>query len=423
MLRNAFHGLAFLGLAALSCRADLTLRYSVDVKSGLGMPAATSETLKQALANIPRERLIQIKGDKTRTNSGALIAITDNALGEITLLDPATKKYARTHIAEFVTAIQGTMPAFPAAAEQALQNMKFDIQTTTGQIGMVSGIRAQERVTTMTMSMNIPGFAASDAFLRMEMHIWRASPDDLSRVSGLREYAAYAQRALDTFNSIEQVEKMFGQIPGMGDKIRAVMQELSKDTGSLTVKTQQTIYMPIAARVVPGANPDSPLMEMRSDLTTISSDAIDDAVFEVPADYQTESLADIVKAMNPGMPKAPASKSVPPARPDLAPDEPILSVGGGVSPASVIFRVDPEYSEEARQAKLSGTVLLSVVVDTEGAPRNIQVVRSLGLGLDQKAIDAVSRWKFRPGMKNGQPVNVRANIEVNFKLLTDPLPQ
>ncbi|HEX4276349.1 MAG TPA: TonB family protein [Bryobacteraceae bacterium] len=95
----------------------------------------------------------------------------------------------------------------------------------------------------------------------------------------------------------------------------------------------------------------------------------------------------------------------------------VYKVGGGVSQPSVLFKVDPEYSEEARKAKYSGTVTLAVIVDAEGHARDIHVVKSLGMGLDEKAIEAVGKWKFKPGMKGGQAVNVRATIEVNFRLL------
>ncbi len=95
----------------------------------------------------------------------------------------------------------------------------------------------------------------------------------------------------------------------------------------------------------------------------------------------------------------------------------VFQVGGGVTQPVVIFRVDPEYSEEARKAKYSGVVLLSVIVDTEGRARDIRVLKSLGLGLDEKAMEAVAKWKFKPGMKGGTAVNVRARIEVNFRLL------
>jgi len=95
----------------------------------------------------------------------------------------------------------------------------------------------------------------------------------------------------------------------------------------------------------------------------------------------------------------------------------VYKIGGGVSSPSLIYKVEPEYSEEARKAKFQGTVLLYVEVDETGKPRNIRVIRPLGLGLDQKAIEAVEKWKFSPGKKDGKPVAVQAQIEVNFRLL------
>lgn len=95
----------------------------------------------------------------------------------------------------------------------------------------------------------------------------------------------------------------------------------------------------------------------------------------------------------------------------------VFRIGGGVSQPIPIFKPEPEYSEEARKAKFQGIVLLSVVIDEDGKTKNIRVVRALGLGLDEKAIEAVQKWRFRPSLKDGRPVAVLANIEVNFRLL------
>jgi TonB family protein len=94
--------------------------------------------------------------------------------------------------------------------------------------------------------------------------------------------------------------------------------------------------------------------------------------------------------------------------------EPVYRVGNGVSPPGIIRKVDPQYSEEAAKAGLVGKVLLQVVVGTDGKPRDAKVIRSLGLGLDENALAAVGAWEFAPGNKDGQPVNVRVWIEVNF---------
>jgi TonB family protein len=93
----------------------------------------------------------------------------------------------------------------------------------------------------------------------------------------------------------------------------------------------------------------------------------------------------------------------------------VFRVGGGVSPPALIHKVDPEYSEEARAAKYQGTVILHVEIGPDGTASNIKVVRSLGMGLDEKAVEAVKQWKFRPGQKDGQPVTVTATIVVNFR--------
>jgi len=91
-------------------------------------------------------------------------------------------------------------------------------------------------------------------------------------------------------------------------------------------------------------------------------------------------------------------------------------VGGGVSAPRALFAPDPEYSEEARKAKWQGTVVLWVVVGPDGRAHDIRVQRSLGMGLDEKAVEAVKQWKFDPAKKDGQPVAVQINVEVNFRL-------
>ncbi|MCO5351155.1 MAG: M56 family metallopeptidase [Bryobacteraceae bacterium] len=98
-------------------------------------------------------------------------------------------------------------------------------------------------------------------------------------------------------------------------------------------------------------------------------------------------------------------------------------IGGGVSAPQPIFKVEPEYSEEARAVGFQGTVLLSTVIDAEGTPTHIRVVRSLGMGLDEKAMEALAKWRFRPGMKDGRPVGVISNVEMNFRLLKPPQSQ
>jgi TonB family protein len=92
-------------------------------------------------------------------------------------------------------------------------------------------------------------------------------------------------------------------------------------------------------------------------------------------------------------------------------------IGSGILAPSLLTKVEPEYSDEARAAKYQGTVIVVVEIGTDGKVYQSTVTRSPGLGLDEKALDAIDQWVFKPGTKDGQPVNVLATIEVNFRLL------
>jgi len=95
----------------------------------------------------------------------------------------------------------------------------------------------------------------------------------------------------------------------------------------------------------------------------------------------------------------------------------LYRVGGGVSAPQALNSVEAEFSDEARRAKYQGVCLISLIVDAQGNPQNPRVVRALGMGLDEKAIEAVKKYKFKPAMKDGKtPVPVMITVEVNFRL-------
>ena len=94
----------------------------------------------------------------------------------------------------------------------------------------------------------------------------------------------------------------------------------------------------------------------------------------------------------------------------------VLHVGGSVSQPEVRYYVDPEFSEEARKAKFSGNVEVYLWIDEKGNPSHIKIARGVGMGLDEKAIEAVRQYKFKPAMQNGKPVKVDMYIDVNFHI-------
>ena len=95
----------------------------------------------------------------------------------------------------------------------------------------------------------------------------------------------------------------------------------------------------------------------------------------------------------------------------------LYRIGGGVSAPIPIVSPEAEFSDEARRAKYQGVCLVSLIVDAQGNPQNPRVIRALGMGLDEKALEAVRRYKFKPALKDGRtPVPVMITIEVNFRL-------
>lgn len=97
-------------------------------------------------------------------------------------------------------------------------------------------------------------------------------------------------------------------------------------------------------------------------------------------------------------------------------DEGVFLVRGGISAPRAIFNPEPEFTESARRAKFMGTVDIGLVVNKQGKPTNIRILKPLGAGLDAQAVHTVETWRFQPATKDGRPVNVAIAVEVDFHL-------
>jgi TonB family protein len=97
-------------------------------------------------------------------------------------------------------------------------------------------------------------------------------------------------------------------------------------------------------------------------------------------------------------------------------DETVYPVGNGVTEPIPLKNVQPSYTQEARDARVQGTIQLEAVIGSDGSISKVQVLKSLGYGLDENAAKALSEWQFKPGTKDGKPVNVRIQVTMNFSL-------
>lgn len=108
-------------------------------------------------------------------------------------------------------------------------------------------------------------------------------------------------------------------------------------------------------------------------------------------------------------------KSVAPEAATDESDGPVYQIGGSVRPPVATYTPGPEFAKEASKNKFSGNVVVALIVDANGNPKNVHVLRGMGMGLDEKAVQAVQRYKFKPATKDGKPVAVYVNVAVNFR--------
>jgi TonB family protein len=150
-----------------------------------------------------------------------------------------------------------------------------------------------------------------------------------------------------------------------------------------------------------------------SDPTNSDADSTMQAVFFMPEDSMVDAVPTHWRSYFASLEGRPESYSHPPA-------EKVVSAKRAphsISPPRAILHNDPQFSDEARKAKYQGTMVLWLIVDPNGQPKDIQIITPLGLGLDEKAVDAVSQWKFEPARRDdGDPVAVQINVEVSFRL-------
>jgi TonB family protein len=417
-MRHRLAGLVFLGLcAAQAGRADLTMRHTFTLKFASFLPPQALDAVRQQLGDrLSQGSTLELKGDRVRTAMGEMYSVADYLKGEILLVDPKTKRFATVPLAEYASKVLGSqvMPAMPPDAQRIFDNMKLDVKTSkTGKSETIQGIRTEESVLAISMEM------AAGMQMRMEIHNWIASAEELKGAPALHDLASWAGRKREGLDPMEMMSKALTSLPGMGEKLRAPMQEMMKGTAGVVIRMQALTFVPAMAQMS-GSGSDEPLTQVSMDLAEISTAPVADLRFEVPAGYHTAAMEDLlkdaigtIKAAAPGGPSP-----VAPIRPAVLIDEDAaVRVGNGVSAPLILERQEPSYTEEARAAKIQGTVLLRLVVRADGTTGQIRVLRSLDVGLDQRAVEAVSRWRFKPGMKDGKPVAVETTLEVSFHLL------
>lgn len=305
MLRRIFLPVLLLA-GCTSLYADVTMRMGLDLKFNLALPGA--------MPQLPfNEMLTQVKGDRGYAVIGPIVAVTDLSTGKIALLDAKTKRYAAIAMADYLSKITGgehaqAMQNIPEEAKQILAKIKFDAESRdTGRTSRIQGIDAYEREVTIHMSIPVPLPGLENGLqVNLKMQVWKPNPSEFDRVPALRELAAYNERNKGFGDPSAALRQMFGAMPGMGDHLGQMVEELQKG-GKVMLGMRMGVYVPgLGAMLDKAGKGDAkailppegePLVSVNLDLKELSSGNVPDAVFAIPTGYKEAPVEDLMQGL------------------------------------------------------------------------------------------------------------------------------
>jgi hypothetical protein len=271
---------------------DVTMRHTMALRFDGAMPPIAVETIQAQLETmLSQGTMVRIKGDRVSASMGPLTSITDYAKGTITVLDPKTKRVATSTIAEYARqlGVARKTPAGSAEVQRAFEGLKVDVSTEkSGQTQTIQGMAAEERV--VKLAMQIPGIPGQG--MRVEIHVWMASPEEMQSRPALRELAAYSARAKNGMDPLELLTKAFSAMPAVSEKVRGPFEEMVKGAGGQLLQMRADYFLPALGE-------GDASMKLAMELAELSTAPIAEAAFETPAGYRTAPMGELLKALFP----------------------------------------------------------------------------------------------------------------------------
>jgi hypothetical protein len=302
-MKSCSYFAALLTLGTPLLLADVTVRYESSLKWGVPLPAGTS--LPTNLANFAGPSVIRIKGDRARAEMGKFISIVDLATNQITFIEPEKMTFATGTLEDLAKATAYAMPELPSTPPQA-QNLAVLFNTDvssrkTGRAETIHGIAAEETETVFSIKMNRNSVPNGPA-LSLTMQAWRARNDDGAALRELsRYYAMQSGHTRDFLSDMTARSQAIGQF--MGGMVDA-LQELTKDGPILRLHVEASSPMLAAValqlkeqgQTLPlDFDPNTPLFSLNQDLVELSTEPLDELIFQVPSEYRKVELEEIVK--------------------------------------------------------------------------------------------------------------------------------
>jgi TonB family protein len=401
--------------AACGLRADVTIRYQSDFKLAAGLPPMIEQAIKPALAK-GSTLSVRMKGNKAWSKAGDVAEIVDFTKQELTLIDAGHHTFATFPASELAGKMAAATPQMSAEQTKALQQAMSSIKTTvdskmTGRSELIQGVQAEEREITVSMAMPMPaGTSQAGPGVRLVMQIWNAKSGEALRVPAIRELTGFNLWQKYFLNPTGMIENISGKMPAIGGMVTPMLEEILKNQ-SVILRMHVNMYMPFMVAMAQkmaeqkgGAgvaiDPDAPTMQINQEVVELSNAPVDASLFEIPKEYTASPADDLVRSMVQNA----SGKASGPQR---------IRVSANVESAKLIRQPAPIYPQEAKEAGISGHVILNIVVGKDGTVQDVSLVSGHPL-LVAPAKDAVKQWVYQPTLLNGEPVEVLTQVEVNF---------
>ena len=316
----------FLLLAASSAPAlfgDVTVRSRNTIRFGAIIPAPVAErTSNGNLATVPESTVRYRKGSREYLKSGKFACLLDFGKQKITIIDAGNKTFATVAMKDYGDRLARAMPGVPQEFRDAQQSAKTTLSSRkTGRTDVIQGVPVEETEIAVSLELPVPtadGKIRTEPVVKVAIQVWMAKPAKAPPIPAVRELTAHSMsnpRFSQWIDPANILVTVFGAMPGLGDGLSQMFQEVEKSK-SPVFKWHMEASMPGMAaalqnmqkqqgRALPdGLDPNAPFSVVDSEVVELSTAPVDDAVFQVPADYHAAPFEDVVKSVSPSFPKS-----------------------------------------------------------------------------------------------------------------------
>lgn len=313
--------IVWLALCPAPGLADATLLYHSDVKVNPDLPPQVAQAMaNQMTAAMPERTSMQFRNGKEFYSSGVRDSLTDFHKKEVTLIDRQTKRYVTVPFDSFGEELRKMMPQNLPASPELLTHFE---SRPTKRTATIQGIEGEEHESVLTISLapsaSGPAAAPASPFMRMVMHIWMPKASEVARIPALREISRYDLLADTPTSPLASLQTMAKQFPGIMEGIMGFIKELRASGSAVVLRMDTDMSMPLLiAQLKQRGGPDTPkfdaetpLMSVNYILRSVSTESLDDSLFQVPDGYQSSTLADMLKDRTQHAPPSPAPNPQP----------------------------------------------------------------------------------------------------------------